>query len=82
MTDKVQKIKEFLIGMAGAACCDVKTKKNIETIILPFVDSLQEEPDGLDKGKLIDILEDSLSKETNDSWNERLDAELPKEKEL
>ena len=44
MTDKVQKIKEFLIGMAGAACCDTKTKKIIEINILPFIDSLQKEP--------------------------------------
>ena len=44
MTDKVQKIKEFLIGMAGAACCDAKTKKVIETHILPFIDSMQKEP--------------------------------------
>ena len=44
MTDKVQKIKEYLVGMAGAACCDAKTKKVIKANILPFIDSLQEEP--------------------------------------
>ena len=43
MTDKVQKIKEYLVGMAGAACCDAKTKKVIKENILPFIDSLQEE---------------------------------------
>ena len=44
MTDKVQKIRGYLVGMASAACCDAKTKKNIETNILQFIDSLQEEP--------------------------------------
>ena len=44
MTDKVQKIKEYLVGMAGAACYDAKTKKVIKANILPFIDSLQEEP--------------------------------------
>lgn len=44
MTDKVQKIKEYLVGMAGAAFCDAKTKKVIKENILPFIDSLQEEP--------------------------------------
>ena len=44
MTDKVQKIKDYLVGMVGAACCDAKTKKVIKTNILPFIDSLQEEP--------------------------------------
>jgi len=56
MTDKVQKIKDFLTGMAGAACCDAKTKKTIETNILPFVNSLQEEPVSEDLGLYINEL--------------------------
>ena len=41
---KVQKIREYLVGMAGAACCDAKTKKVIKENILPFIDTMQEEP--------------------------------------
>ena len=48
MVDKVQKIREYLVGMASAACCDAKTKKNIETNILPFIDSMQKEPVSID----------------------------------
>lgn len=73
MTDKVQKIKEFLIGMAGATCCDTKTKKNIETIILPFVDSLQCEQ--VDYCKLQTSLNNALSKETKESWDKFLQEE-------
>ena len=73
MTDKVQKIKEYLVGMAGAACCDAKTKKVIKANILPFIDSLQEEP--VNYNKLNTMLNDALSKETKESWNEKLGEE-------
>lgn len=44
---------------------------------------LVEEPAGLDKGKLMDMLENSLSKETKDSWNKRIDEdEEPVNEEL
>lgn len=86
MADKVQKIKEFLIGMAGAACCDAKTKKNIETIILPFVDSLQKEPASEDLKKFAEEWDESLYRSdaviAGANWQKNLnkkDFELLKE---
>lgn len=43
MTDK-EKIRKFLEGMANADCCNHQVAKTIEKIILPYIDSLQEEP--------------------------------------
>ena len=43
MTDK-EKIREFLVGMANADCCVTQVAKAINKIILPYIDSLQEEP--------------------------------------
>ena len=43
MTDK-EKIREFLVGMADADCCVTQVAKAINKTILPYIDSLQEEP--------------------------------------
>ena len=43
MTDK-EKIREFLVGMANADCCNTQIVKVINKIILPYIDSLPEEP--------------------------------------
>lgn len=43
MTDK-EKIRKFLEGMANADCCVTQVAKVINKIILPYIDSLQEEP--------------------------------------
>lgn len=43
MTNK-EKIREFLVGMANADCCATQVAKTIKKIILPYIDSLQEEP--------------------------------------
>jgi hypothetical protein len=44
MTDKVQKIREFLIGIAEADGVSTILAKAIEKKILPYIDSMQEEP--------------------------------------
>lgn len=43
MTEK-EKIRQYLIGMANAACCNKQTAKDIKEIIIPHIDSMQEEP--------------------------------------
>ena len=43
MTDK-EKIREFLVGMADADCCVTQVAKAINKTILPYIDSLREEP--------------------------------------
>ena len=43
MTDK-EKIREFLVGMADADCCVTQVAKAINKTILPYIDSMQEEP--------------------------------------
>lgn len=42
MTD-IKKIREYLVGMANAACCNKQTAKDIKEIIIPHIDSLQKE---------------------------------------
>ena len=42
MTDK-EKIRQYLVGMSNAACCDHQVVKAIKKIILPYIDSMQEE---------------------------------------
>ena len=49
MTD-IKKIREYLVGMANAACCNKQTAKDIKEIIIPHIDSLQEEPVKIKKG--------------------------------
>jgi len=44
MTDKVQKIRAFLVGIADADGVSTILAKAIEKKILPYIDSLQEEP--------------------------------------
>ena len=44
MTDKVQKIRAFLVGIADADGVSNILAKAIEKKILPYIDSLQEEP--------------------------------------
>ena len=44
MTDKVQKIREFLVGIADADGVSTILASAIEKKILPYIDSLQEEP--------------------------------------
>ncbi len=43
MTDK-EKIRKYLVGMATAACCDENTRRIINELILPYIDSMPEEP--------------------------------------
>ena len=43
MTEK-EKIREYLVGMANAACCNKQTAKDIKEIIIPYIDSMQKEP--------------------------------------
>lgn len=53
MTDKVQKIRAFLVGIADADGVSTILAKAIEKKILPYIDSLQEEPvSGLDNGDM------------------------------
>lgn len=42
MTNK-EKIRVFLVGMADADCCNTQVAKAINKIILPYLDTLQEE---------------------------------------
>ena len=44
MTDKVQKIREFLVGIAEADGVNTILAKAIEKKTLPYIDSMQEEP--------------------------------------
>ena len=44
MTDKVQRIREFLVGIAEADGVSTILANAIEKKILPYIDSLQEEP--------------------------------------
>ena len=44
MTDKVQKIRAFLVGITDADGVSTILAKAIEKKILPYIDSLQEEP--------------------------------------
>lgn len=44
MTDKVQKIREFLVGIAEADGVSTILAKAIEKKILPYIDSMKEEP--------------------------------------
>ena len=44
MTDKVQKIRAFLVGIADSDGVSTILAKAIEKKILPYIDSLQEEP--------------------------------------
>ena len=44
MTDKVQKIRAFLVGIADADGVSTILAKAIEKKILPYIDSLQKEP--------------------------------------
>lgn len=54
MTDKVQKIREFLIGIAEADGVNTILAKAIEKKILPHIDSMQEEPVSEDLEEEID----------------------------
>ena len=54
MTDKVQKIREFLVGIAEADGVNTILAKAIEKKILPYIDSMQEEPVNEDLEEIID----------------------------
>lgn len=54
MTDKVQKIRAFLVGIADADGVSTILAKAIEKKILPYIDSLQKEPVSEDLEKEID----------------------------
>lgn len=59
MTEK-EKIKEYLIGMANAACCNKQTAKDIKEIIIPHIDSMQEECVSDDLKKFAEEWDESL----------------------
>ena len=42
--NKIEKIKAYLDGMSGASCCPEETKKIIKQHIIPYIDSLKDEP--------------------------------------
>ena len=70
MTDK-EKIREFLVEIADADGCITQVAKTIEKKILPYIDSLQEEP-------VIEDLQKTARKyeENRKDWDARSENEV------
>lgn len=60
MTDKVQKIRAFLVGIADADGVSTILARAIENKILPYIDSLHEEPVSEDLKKAADNALESI----------------------
>ena len=78
MTDKVQKIRAFLVGIADADGVSTVLARAIEKKILPYIDSLQNEPVSEDLEEAANscssciYLEEVLSDDDKEVLKERL----------
>lgn len=75
---EIEKLKSNLIHGACSSQVSMETRCKEEAYneVLAIIDPLQEEP--IDYDKLNSMLNDALSKETKESWNEMLGKEEPK----
>ena len=68
MTDKVQKIRAFLVGIADADGVSTILAKAIEKKILPYIDFLQKEPVSEELEEAADCYKDMITPEDVDDY--------------